>query len=98
MSTPPPNSATVPLQLGGRKRREGAEGKYGNSSQVTLRRALWRTYNEHWAKLVEAPRFEQRIEVLLQLMDPDLPICELTTAHVSDAMLKRAKVGFTKSD
>lgn len=81
-----------------RTRREVAEGKYGDTSRLTVRQALARMQAEHWSGLVEADRFQQRIELLLQIMDPEQPICDLTTAHISDAIEKRKAVGYTRSD
>lgn len=81
-----------------RVRREVAEGKHGEASQLTLSQAAARWFREHGSKLGEADRIELRLEQLLKLMGRQIRLAEITTAHVSDAIQARMAMTYRKTD
>lgn len=78
-------------------RLDAAEGRLGEASQLTLDQAAGKYWEEHARRLGEADRIEQRIEQLLALIPRTLPLCDLTTAVVSEAIQRRRGMVFRKS-
>lgn len=80
-----------------RVRREVAEGKHGEAAQLTLDRAAGKWFAEVGSKLATAKSVEIRLENLLTLYPKGIRLCELTTAHVSEAIQRRQGQGFTRA-
>lgn len=78
-------------------RLDAAEGRLGEASQLTLDQAAGKYWHEHACHLGEADRIEQRIDQLLTLVPRTLPISEITTAVVSEAMQRRRGMAYRKS-
>lgn len=80
-----------------RIRREVAEGKHGEASQLTLNQGAGKWWREHGCKLGDADRIELRLQQLLDIMGRSIRLAEITTTHVSDAMQVRLGMTYRKS-
>lgn len=80
-----------------RKRREAAEGKLDEKSQMILSEACLRYWNEHGSRLGSAKDVKRRLQTVVDMIGPTTRLIDITTSMVSDAIEKRRGTPFTRS-
>jgi integrase len=77
-------------------RLEAAEGRLGEASQLTLDQAAGKWWTEVGQHRGDARDTERRIAELLKLIPKTMPIADITTAVVSEAIQRRRGMTFKK--
>jgi Site-specific recombinase XerD len=81
-----------------RQRRAAAEGKLGEAAQLTLDEACGKWWVEVGQYRGESDRDREfkRMQRLVQLFPKTIRICEITTAHVAEAVQRRRGITFKR--
>lgn len=79
-----------------RQRQDAADGKLGESSQLTLDLAAGKYWQEHGQHRGDANQQLDRVKRMVMLFPKDIRLAEVTTARISDAIQKRRGQTFKK--
>lgn len=79
-------------------RLDAAEGRLGDAAQLTLDQAAGRWWKEVGRYRGDADDVERRLKNLLTLIDKTLPISEIGSEHVNEAIQRRRGQAYVKSN